>query len=74
MGERWSLLLLCPLLVYACLEREADWRVLILKLVTLRFHTVEVVSTSQLPRHLVIADAVLAERHLLVRAAAIVVV
>lgn len=73
-SERWSLLLFSPLLINTCLEGEADRGVLLLKLVTIRFQTVvQVVSTSQLPRDF-IADTVLAERHLLVRTAAIIVV
>ena len=73
-SERWSLLLFSSLLINTCLKGEADRGVLLLKLVTIRFQTVvQVVSTSQLPRHF-IADTVLAERHLLVRTAAIIVV
>ena len=75
LGQRWSLLLLCALLVEAGLEGEADRGILLLKLMTLGLQTVmvEIVGSSQLPGHF-IADTVLAESHLLVRILAIVVV
>ena len=74
MGQRWSLLLFCALLIEACLKGKADRGVLIFKLVRLRFQPmVQGVSTSQLPRDF-IADTVLAERHLLVRTVASIVV
>ena len=75
LSERWSLLLLSPLLIKVSIEGEADWGVLLFKLMTLRFQPVmvQIVSTSQLPGHF-IADTVLAEGHLLVRVLTIVVV